>query len=318
MTEKAEIGYTPSQTSAALRSDELPIVPARRYGRWISGAVMLLLVLLLLKSLALNPNLQWSVVGTYFTGPSVLAGVLMTIKLTILSIGLGFALGTVVALMRLSSNPVFVAVGWTYTWLFRAVPTLVQLFIWYNIAALYPHLSLSLPWVGEVYSAPTNTLISPFTAALLALVLHEGAYASEVIRSGIIGVNRGQTQAARALGMGRLTIMRRIILPQAMRTILPPAGNLVIGQLKTTSVVSVIALQDLLYSTQVIYQRTYEVIPLLLVATLWYIIMTSVLTVIQHFIEVYYGRGRAEARGTRELLAGVLKFGKGRRAEEQA
>jgi polar amino acid transport system permease protein len=300
---QSEAGTSPS------RGTPLRIMSSRHYGRWLSAVVVLLLVGFLGRSLIDNPRLEWHVVADNLTGASILAGVLMTIKLTVLSVILGFAGGAVLALMRLSSNPILSAVSWTYTWLFRAVPMLVQLFVWYNIAALYPTLTVSLPGVGVVWSVHTNNLISPFNAALLALVLHEVAYAAEIIRGGIIGVARSQAEAARALGMTRLQILKRIVLPQAMRTIIPPAGNQVIGQLKTTAVVSVIALQDLLYSAQIIYQRTYEVIPLLLVASLWYIALTSLLSIAQFGVERHFGRGFADRsartnRADRAVLRG--------------
>lgn len=166
----------------------------------------------------------------------------------------------------------------------------VQLFLWYNIAALYPNISISLPWAGEIWSASANSLISPFSAAVIALVMHQSAYAAEIIRAGIQSVGTGQVEAARALGYRPSQIFRHTILPQAMRAILPPAGNEVIGQLKTTAVVSVISLQDVLFSAQIIYQRTYEVIPLLLVATLWYLLLTSLLSVIQYYVERHFSR----------------------------
>ncbi|WP_459205549.1 amino acid ABC transporter permease [Pseudomonas sp. MLB6B] len=274
----------------------LRIVANRHWGRWASAAVVIAVLGLVLHSMLDNPRFEWDVVAANLTETSILDGVLMTIKLTLISVVFGFAGGTLLALMRLSSNPVLVAVSWAYTWFFRAVPMLVQLFLWYNIAALYPRLALSLPWVGEVWSAATNEVISPFSAAVLALVIHQSAYAAEIIRAGIQSVGVGQLEAAKALGYRPGQIFRQTVLPQAMRTILPPAGNEVIGQLKTTAVVSVIALQDVLYSAQIIYQRTYEVIPLLLVATAWYLLMTSVLSVLQHFIEVRFSRGNTQGR----------------------
>ncbi|WP_028694036.1 amino acid ABC transporter permease [Pseudomonas cremoricolorata] len=274
----------------------LRIVGNRHWGRWASAVVVLLLLALALHSMLDNPRFEWDVVAANLTEESILNGVLMTIKLTVISVLFGFAGGTVLALMRLSSNPVLVSVSWAYTWFFRAVPMLVQLFLWYNIAALYPRLALSLPWVGEVWSAATNEVISPFSAAVLALVIHQSAYAAEIIRAGIQSVGAGQLEAAKALGYRPGQIFRQTVLPQAMRTILPPAGNEVIGQLKTTAVVSVIALQDVLYSAQIIYQRTYEVIPLLLVATAWYLLMTSLLSVLQHFVEVHFSRGNSQHR----------------------
>lgn len=289
------------------RADELRIVGKRYYGRWLSALLVLLCVVAMAHSMINNPRFEWGVIAENFTEASILQGVLMTLQLTAISVVLGFAFGTLLALMRLSSNPVLVAVSWAYTWFFRGVPMLVQLFLWYNIAALYPTLSLSLPGVGELWSAQSNALVSPFSAAVIALVMHQSAYAAEIVRAGIQSVGNGQLEAARALGYRPAQIFRFTILPQAMRAILPPAGNEVIGQLKTTAVVSVISLQDVLFSAQIIYQRTYEVIPLLLVATLWYLLMTSVLSVGQFYVERYFSRGvsRGQSRTLwRSLLNG--------------
>lgn len=270
--------------------EALRIVSKRYIGRWFSALIVVLALLAIANSMLHNPRFEWSTIAENFTGPSILQGMLMTLRLTAISVIFGFAGGTVLALMRLSANPVLVAVSWGYTWFFCGVPMLVQLFLWYNIAALYPTISLSLPWVGEIWSASANSLISPFSAAVIALVMHQSAYAAEIIRAGIQSVGVGQVEAARALGYRPAQIFRHTVLPQAMRAILPPAGNEVIGQLKTTAVVSVISLQDVLFSAQIIYQRTYEVIPLLLVATLWYLLLTSLLSVIQYYVERYFSR----------------------------
>ncbi len=278
--------------------DSLRIVAKRYYGRWISAVIVLLLLALALNSIMQNPRFEWHVIADSFTEDSILRGVLMTLQLTAISVVLGFSGGTVLALMRLSANPVLVSVSWAYTWFFRGVPMLVQLFLWYNIAALYPKVSLSLPGMGVLWSASSNALISPFSAAVIALVMHQAAYAAEIVRAGIQSVGHGQLEAAKALGYRPGEIFRYTVLPQAMRAILPPAGNEIIGQLKTTAVVSVISLQDVLFSAQIIYQRTYQVIPLLLVATLWYLLMTSVLSVGQYYVERYFARGitRKETR----------------------
>ncbi len=290
-------------------TEELKIVGKRYYGRWISALIVLLCVAGMINSMVNNPNFAWQVIADNFTEASILQGVLMTLHLTVISVILGFFFGTLLALMRLSSNPVLSTVSWAYTWFFRGVPMLVQLFLWYNVAALYPTLSVSLPGLGELWSVKSNTLISPFTAAVIALVMHQSAYAAEIVRAGIQSVSNGQIEAARALGYRPAQIFRYTILPQAMRAILPPAGNEVIGQLKTTAIVSVISLQDVLYSAQIIYQRTYEVIPLLLVATLWYLLMTSVLSVGQYYIERYFSRGvtRREPSGIAKLLSRSLR-----------
>jgi len=271
--------------------EDLRIIGKRFYGRWISAVIVLFLLIELISSILSNPRFEWQIIAQNLTEESIIRGVLMTLQLTVISVVFGFVGGTILALMRLSSNPVLVAVSWAYTWFFRGVPMLVQLFLWYNIAALYPIISISLPGVGEIYQASANSVISPFSAAVIALVMHQSAYAAEIIRAGIQNVGHGQLEAAQALGYTRSQIFRFTILPQAMRAILPPAGNEVIGQLKTTAVVSVISLQDVLYSAQIIYQRTYEVIPLLLVATLWYLLLTSLLSIGQYYIERYFSRG---------------------------
>jgi len=288
-------------------TDDLKIVSKRYYGRWLSALVVLLCVVAMAHSMINNPRFEWEIIAENFTAPSILQGVLMTLQLTAISVVLGFAFGTVLALMRLSSNPVLVAVSWAYTWFFRGVPMLVQLFLWYNIAALYPRIALSIPGLGEIWSAQSNALVSPFSAAVIALVMHQSAYAAEIVRAGIQSVGNGQIEAARALGYRPAQIFRHTVLPQAMRAIMPPAGNEIIGQLKTTAVVSVISLQDVLFSAQIIYQRTYEVIPLLLVATLWYLLMTSVLSVGQYYVERYFGRG-VTRREKRSLWPSLPRF----------
>ncbi|MZD04624.1 ABC transporter permease subunit [Streptomyces sp. SID5785] len=257
------------------------IVPQRRTGQWIAAALVLALLGLAVNSVLRNEAFQWDVVADYFTTTAVLRGLGLTLWLTALVMVLGFALGTLLAVMRLSANPVLRAVSWGYVWLFRSMPILVQLLFWFNIGALYPH----------ILGIRTVDLFGPVTVAVVGLTLHEAAYAAEVVRGGILSVDRGQIEAAQALGLGRVRRWRRIVLPQAMRSIVPPAGNMLIGTLKGTSIVSVIAVQDLLYSVQLVYHRTYQVIPLLLVATLWYVVVTSLLSVGQHYVERHYARG---------------------------
>ncbi|MEC5344561.1 amino acid ABC transporter permease [Brenneria populi] len=296
-----------ASASSSTSPQALRIIGKRYYGRWFSALLVLLLLAGLLHSVLNNPRFEWHVVAASFTEESIVNGVLMTLQLTAISVVLGFTGGTLLALMRLSSNPVLAAVSWGYTWFFRGVPMLVQLFIWYNIGALYPTVSLALPGGGEIWSVSSNDLISPFSAAVIALVMHQAAYAAEIIRAGIQSVGAGQIEAAKALGYTRGQIFRFTVLPQAMRAILPPAGNEVIGQLKTTAVVSVISLQDVLYSAQIIYQRTYEVIPLLLVATLWYLLLTSVLSIGQYYVERYFERG-VKRQEKREWIKTRLPF----------
>ncbi|GHF80695.1 amino acid ABC transporter permease [Streptomyces thermodiastaticus] len=266
--------------------EALRILPQRRLGQWTAAAVVLVLLALALTSVVRNKAFQWDVVADYFTSASVLRGLWLTLWLTAVVMALGFALGTLLAVFRLSGNPVLRAVSWGYVWLFRSIPILVQLLLWFNIGALYP----------RILGVRTVDLFGPVTVAIVGLTLHEAAYAAEVVRGGILSVDRGQIEAAQALGLSRLRRWRRIVLPQAMRSIVPPAGNMLIGTLKGTSIVSVIAVQDLLYSAQLIYHQTYQVIPLLMVATIWYTVVTSVLGVAQYSVEKHYARGSERTR----------------------
>ncbi|MEU5345119.1 amino acid ABC transporter permease [Streptomyces sp. NPDC020766] len=275
-------------TKVAASEDAVPlrIVPRRRLGQWTAAGVVLILFGLAVNSVARNEAFQWDVVGDYFTSASVLRGLWLTLWLTALVMALGFALGALLAAFRLSANPVLRAVSWGYVWLFRSMPILVQLLFWFNIGALYP----------TILGVRTVNLLGPVAVAVIGLTLHEAAYAAEVVRGGILSVDRGQVEAAEALGLSRWRRWWRIVLPQAMRSIVPPAGNMLIGTLKGTSIVSVIAVQDLLYSVQLVYHRTYQVIPLLMVATLWYVVVTSVLSVGQHYVERHYARGSERTR----------------------
>ena len=271
------------------------VVPLRRPGRWISAVVVLVVLAAAVRSVITNEAFQWGVVAEYFTAEVVLRGLGLTLWLTVLTLVLGFALGTVLAVLRLSGNPVLVGVAWGYVWIFRSVPMLVQLLFWFNIGALYPTLSLGIPFGPDFVSVSSTNLIGPLAAVIIGLTLHEAAYAAEIVRGGVISVEQGQVEAALALGMGRGRILRRIVLPQAMRSIIPAAGNSLIGTLKGTSIVSVLAVQDLLFSVQLIYNRNYLIIPLLLVATIWYVVVTSVLSAAQYYVERYYARGAARA-----------------------
>jgi polar amino acid transport system permease protein len=261
-----------------------PVEPSRP-ASWIGGAILAVLVILFVRLLVTNPNLQWSVVAKYLFSPEILAGLGRTLMLTFLSMIFGLAIGVVLAIMRLSRNAVFQSASWAWIWFFRGVPPLVQLVFWYNLALLIPTVSLGIPFGPELWSASTNQLITPLSAALLGLSFTESAYAAEMIRAGIQAVSTGQTEAAATLGMTKGQTLRRIVLPQALRIVIPPIGNDTISMLKFTSLVSVLALPDLLYSAQMIYSRTYQTIPLLIVATIWYLVLSTVLTFIEHYIE---------------------------------
>ncbi|WP_031143945.1 amino acid ABC transporter permease [Streptomyces xanthophaeus] len=272
-----------------------PIVPRRRVGRWFAGAGALLVLAMVLGSVVRNDAFQWDVVGQYFTTSAVLHGLLLTLWLTAAVMVLGFLFGTVLAVLRLSSNPVLRTLSWGYIWIFRSTPLLVQLLFWFNIGALYPTLGLGIPYGPQLFTVQTVNLLGPTVTAVIGLTLHESAYAAEVVRGGILSVDSGQTEAAQALGLSRLRTLRRIVVPQAMRSIVPTAGNMLIGTLKGTSIVSVLAVHDLLYSVQLVYNQNYQVIPLLMVATLWYVAVTTVLSTGQYYVERYYARGTSRS-----------------------
>ncbi len=273
------------------RPETIRAVPVRHPGRWVSVVIIGVLVAMLVHMLVTNENLEWNVVGRYFWVPIIRDGVVRTIWLTVASMGIGVALGVIAAVMRLSSNRIVSTSAWLYTWFFRGTPVLVQIIFWFNIPLLIKSFSLGVPFGHEFWSEETKTLVTPTMAALLALGLNEGAYMSEIVRAGIISVDEGQSEAAQALGMTRLHVMRRIVLPQAMRVIIPPTGNETISMLKTTSLLSVISVFELFRSAEAIYNANYKVVPLLIVASIWYLILTTVLSFGQFYIERYYARG---------------------------
>ena len=261
--------------------------------QWVAGLVTVAIVAGLAYMLATNTSLQWGEVVKYFTVSSILRGLWTTVWLTVVAMALGIAGGVLLAAARLSRNPLVKSAANAYVWFFRGTPLLVQLTFWYNAAIFLPIVKIPLPGGHALIDQSTNTLITPLIAAVLGLALNEAAYMCEVVRGGLISVSPGQSEAAQSLGLSRGTIFRRIVLPQAMRAIVPPTGNQVIGMLKGTSLVSVIAVSDLLYSSQAIYAVNGRVIPLLVVASLWYLVCTSVLYVIQARLEKRFGRGAA-------------------------
>jgi polar amino acid transport system permease protein len=278
----------------AVAPEPIRAVPVRHPGRWVAAALVLVTGAALARSVATNPRFEWALVGEYLFSARVLHGVVTTLELTAIAMTLGTALGVVLAVMRLSPNLLVAGASSAYIWVFRGTPVLVQLLFWNFIAALYPVISIEVPLLGlEVVHADANVLVTPLVAATLGLALNEAAYMAEIVRAGIISVDEGQSDAALALGMTRLQTMRRVVLPQAMRVIVPPTGNEAISMLKTTSIVSVIAYTELLYSVQLIYAVNYRQVPLLIVACIWYLAATTVLSIGQHFLERHFGRGVA-------------------------
>jgi polar amino acid transport system permease protein len=287
------VSVSDAKAPQSARPRDIVAVPLRHPGRWVAAAVIAVLVAMLVHSLVFNPVWQMSVVGDYLFDSSILRGVGQTLELTVFAMVIGVLGGILLAVMRLSANPVVSGASWFYIWFFRGTPVLVQLVGWYSIAALYPHISFGIPFGPAFYHGDANTLITRFTAAVLGLGLNEAAYMAEIVRAGILSVDPGQNEAAHALGMSGGQVMRRIVLPQAMRVIVPPTGNETISMLKTTSLVSVIAAPELFGTASIISSRNFAVIQLLLVVSLWYLFITSILTVGQYYVERYYARGSA-------------------------
>nr|WP_216645832.1 amino acid ABC transporter permease [Isoptericola halotolerans] len=272
--------------------------PVPRPGRWISGAVVLVLAAMVVNALVTNPNFRWDTVWLYLRDVNVVRGVGWTLVLTFGSMAIAVVLAVLLAVMRRSDNPVMRWVSWVYIWFFRGTPIYTQLVFWGLISVLYPRLSLGVPFGPELLVVDTRTVITAFWAALIGLALNEAAYLAEIVRAGLGSVDAGQAEAARALGMKEGKILRRIVLPQAMRVIVPPTGNETISMLKTTSlVVAVPFTLEITYATSAIGSRTFQPIPLLIVAALWYLLITSVLMVGQHHLERHYGRGVAGGSG---------------------
>lgn len=279
----------PSQEST---SEPILAVPVRHPGRWVGVGIIAIFFAMFINSLLTNPNWGWSLIGEWIFSEPILKGVGVTLLLTFLAMLVGLALGVLIAIMRLSPNPVMSGSAWFFVWVFRGTPVYVQLFLWGSIIALYQTISLGIPFGPEFVTFDMKTLIPAFVAALLGLGLNEAAYMSEIVRAGILSVDEGQEEAATALGMSRMQTLRHIVLPQAMRVIVPPTGNETISMLKTTSLVIAIPLTtELFFQAQVIGNRLFQPFPMAIMASIWYLAMTSVLMTGQYYIERYYARG---------------------------
>lgn len=310
------IGQSPAPASGSrvnlddLRGRALTVVSLRHPFRILFALVVLAFLVFLGLSFA-HAQITWSVVRQYLTYGAILTGVEHTILISFLAMLCGLTLGVIFAVMRLSVNPVTSSVAWLYVWLFRGTPVLLQLLIWFNLALIWP--TLGIP---GLFHARTVHVITPFIAALLGLGVNEGAYLTEVVRAGILSVDEGQWVAAGAIGMSRLQTLRLIVLPQAMRVIIPPVGNESIGMLKFSSLASVISYSELLNQAQQIYYVNADVMELLFVAAIWYLAVTSVLTTIQYYVERHFGRGaqRVRPRSAVERMV-IALLQQGRRAE---
>jgi polar amino acid transport system permease protein len=266
--------------------ETLRVIPRRYPGRWVAVAVIALILVAIVIWAVGNKNFQWDRVGHYLFAPRIVQGMVNTLVLTVIAQAIGIVLGVVLAIMRMSDNRVISGFAFAYSWFFRGIPLLVLLLFIYFGSAIAPSIGIG------AFSVDTNSIISsPFLAAIIGLSLNEGAYMSEIVRSGLLAVPEGQSEAAAAIGLTRFQSITRIVLPQAMRIIIPPTGNDTIGMLKNTALVIMIGYPELMTTVSAIYSQNYQNIPLLLVACFWYLLLTTVLSIGQHFIERHYGRG---------------------------
>lgn len=272
--------------------EEMPVGSRRKYGQILSGIIATILVAAVMVSLYRNHYINHKTIEHYLFSAPILSGLRVTIELAIAAEAVGIVFGIILALARQSHNRVWTILSWFYIWGFRGTPLLVQIIFWGNIALLFPHIALRIPGTSITFwSVNTNNVVTPFFAAILALGLNEAAYQAEVFRGGLLAVGQGQRDAAFALGMHNWQVNRYIVFPQALRVVIPPTGNQFISLLKASSLVSVIAGGDLLSQVENIYAANYKTIELLIVAAIWYITLTSVTYVGQHFLEVRANRG---------------------------
>ncbi|MFF4361717.1 amino acid ABC transporter permease [Streptomyces sp. NPDC001604] len=280
---------------AAVPPEQIKAIPVRHYGRWVAGALVIA-VLVLIGIAFSNAKINYSIIPDYLFDQGIVSGAWTTLYISVLAMVLGVALGIVLAVMRLSSNPVTSTVAWFYIWFFRGTPVLVQLLLWYNISLVFPILNLGF------YKDEMNQVMTPVLTALLGLGLNEAAYMSEIVRAGIQSVDEGQTEASHALGMTHGQTLRRVILPQAMRVIVPPTGNEYINMLKTSSLAYAVQLPELIKKATDISSTSLAVVEMYFVACIWYLFLTTIFSIVQYYVERRYARG-----STRNLPATPLQ-----------
>jgi polar amino acid transport system permease protein len=280
-------------TDTVYQISHLTLVTKRHYGRMIAAVLVLTVLAIVIHAFAVG-QIEWNYVAEFLTVPVIMKGLVNTIVMAILAMVVGIVLGIVFAIMRLSDNPVLSMTALGYVWLFRAIPALLQLLLWFNLALVFP--TIGIP---GLFSVNTVDVMTPFVAALLGLGIQQGAFTAEVVRAGLLSVDRGQYEAAQTIGMTRLQMLRRIVMPQAMRVIVPPVGNEFIGMVKLTSLASVIQYAEILHSAQNIYYANSRVIELLIVAAIWYLVVVTILSLIQGRIEKYFSKGVAATGNTK-------------------
>jgi polar amino acid transport system permease protein len=268
--------------------ETLPIVRLRHWGRWVSAIVIVALLAGLFLALT-KARIDWALVPDFVVYRVMIIGLVNTVVLAVIAQAIAIAIGIVVALMRRSANPVAKWFATGYIWLFRGLPVLLQILIWYNLALVFPRISIPLPFGGSLLDEPTNVLVSAFTAALLGLALNESAYMAEIVRAGLNSVDGGQTEAAKSIGMSPNLTLRRVVLPQAMRVIIPPTGNDFIDMLKGTSIASVIGVTELLHASNNISSHNLLVMETLFAAAIWYMVVVTIAGIGQHYLERTFG-----------------------------
>ncbi|MEU0106966.1 MULTISPECIES: amino acid ABC transporter permease [unclassified Streptomyces] len=285
--------------------EAIKAIPVRHYGRYVSAVVALALLGGIVYAFS-QGKINWDAIPDYFFDDRILDGVGKTLLLTVLSMAIGIIGGVLLAVMRLSKNPVTSSIAWFYIWFFRGTPVLVQLIVWFNLGLVFEYINL-----GPFYKDEWSDFMTPFLTALLGLGLNEAAYMAEICRAGLLSVDEGQTEASHALGMSHTRTLRRIVIPQAMRVIVPPTGNEVINMLKTTSLVSVVQYPELLRAAQDIGQTSGAPAEMLFLAAAWYLLLTSVFSVGQYYLERYYARGSSRslpATPFQKIKANVLSL----------
>ena len=290
--------------------EAIKAIPVRHYGRYISAVIAIAILVSIIYAFG-QGKINWNAVPDYFFDDRILKGVGQTLLLTVLSMIIGIAGGILLAVMRLSKNPVTSSIAWFYIWFFRGTPVLVQLVVWFNLGLVFEYINL-----GPIYKDYWSSFMTPLLTALLGLGLNEAAYMAEICRAGLLSVDEGQTEASHALGMSHAKTLRRIVIPQAMRVIVPPTGNEVINMLKTTSLVSVVQFYELFRYAQDIGQTSGAPVEMYFLAAAWYLILTSILSVGQYYIERYYARGSSRslpATPLQKIKGNLLSLGSWRR-----
>ncbi|MCX5262578.1 amino acid ABC transporter permease [Streptomyces sp. NBC_00199] len=301
---------TRSKETLPACAEAIRAIPVRHYGRYVSAAIAIAIFVGIICAFA-QGKINWNAIPDYFFDDRIMTGVGKTLLLTLLSMLIGIVGGILLAVMRLSRNPVTSSIAWFYVWFFRGTPVLVQLFLWFNLGLVFEYINL-----GPIYKNYWSDFMTPLLTALLGLGLNEAAYMAEICRAGLLAVDEGQSEAAHALGMSHGRTLRRIIIPQAMRVIVPPTGNEVINMLKTTSLVAAVQYPELFRYAQDIGQVSGAPVEMYFLAAAWYLIMTSVLSVGQYYIERYYARGSSRglpATPWQKIRAHLLSPGRPKR-----